>query len=104
MNFHLCESDGTWVLVPDSILSTRAATRQRGSLAPVCEVGEECMDADELKSVLAWIDVERYAEISAETARRLIEEPRARPIEALVVAIAGDPPQANPGGSHGPSH
>ena len=74
MNFSLYAGDGAWLLVPDCTTATQAAIKKHGPLEPIYEVGAERIDAVELKKVMAWIDVELYAEISEETARRLLEE------------------------------
>ena len=74
MNFCLYAGDNSWLLVPDGMTATQAAVGRHGPLEPLFELDQDSLDADELTKVMAWIDVELYAEISEETAKRLIEE------------------------------
>ena len=74
MNLCLYAGDHAWLLVPDDMSATQAAVGRHGPLEPMFELDQGSLEADELAKVMAWIDVERYAEISEETAKRLIEE------------------------------
>ena len=72
MDFHLYAGQSAWLLVPDCMVASQAATVRHGPLQPLFQISDKHLDAQELARVMADVEDHMFAEISHDMALRIV--------------------------------